>query len=78
MRQAQCPYCGHLCEAEWVDIGAGFEQVTPFDCGHCSASQINPYHYPPKEWIGDEKKTGWYPPPMGEVLSPSPEGRDEK
>jgi hypothetical protein len=64
-----CPYCG--CGdtwAEFVDVGVGHQQVTPYICENCGAYQTSP-------WMEDEdreklspieRKTGWYmgPPHM--------------
>ena len=40
-----CPYCGTLCMADLCDIGVGFQQVGPYWCGNCKASQISPSQY---------------------------------
>lgn len=63
--QTPCPYCGEVCEADFVDIGVGFQQCGPFHCESCGASQIGPEG---KEGCTDEeKKTGWY---KGDMVSP--------
>lgn len=31
----RCPQCGGECEAEFVDIGVGMQQVTPYGCVDC-------------------------------------------
>jgi hypothetical protein len=41
-----CPYCGEECEAEFVDIGVGMQQVTPYECHKCHAYQAGPYDKP--------------------------------
>lgn len=37
-----CPWCGGETDAEFVDIGVGFQQVTPFVCVDCQAAQWYP------------------------------------
>ena len=54
-----CPYCGGSIDAEYVDIGVGFEQVTPFQCLACFAVQFNPYHDNSKA-TDEEKSMHWY------------------
>lgn len=59
--QAKCPYCGaEDCEADWCDIGVGFQQVGPFLCFNCGASQIGPFDENPV--TAEEKRTGWFKP----------------
>lgn len=55
----KCPYCDGECEADYVDIGVGMQQVTPFGCYDCGAVQVNPYH---KDLVldEDEKLTGFH------------------
>lgn len=31
----QCPICGGAMYAEFVNIGVGYQQVTPRECGSC-------------------------------------------
>lgn len=39
-----CPFClGARVYCEFVDIGVGYQQVTPYDCGDCGAQQMSPY-----------------------------------
>lgn len=39
-----CPYCASTAiSAEFVDIGVGFERVTPYFCTDCGAHEFNPY-----------------------------------
>ena len=54
-----CPYCGGETDAEYVDIGVGEEQVTPFMCGSCLAMQLNPYHDNAKA-TDEERRVGWW------------------
>jgi len=56
----KCPYCGASCDAPFVDIGLGFQQVGPYNC-ECGAVQIGPYDKP-SDLSDDEKRTGWYAP----------------
>lgn len=55
----ECPYCGTLCDAEFVDVGVGMEQVTPYMCEGCHAVQIGPYDEP-RPLNDREVETGWY------------------
>ena len=56
-----CPYCGFLCDADFVDIGVGWQQCGPYHCENCGASQISGYDEP-RELTEEEKETGWYKP----------------
>lgn len=39
-----CPDCGGTdLEAEFVDIGVGEQQVTPYHCNTCGWQERNPY-----------------------------------
>lgn len=38
-----CPYCGTPCEAEFVNVGVGMQQVRPYHCDFCGATEIRPY-----------------------------------
>lgn len=59
-----CPYCGSLCECDWVDVGVGVVQAGPYHCTNCGASQIGIYDemYGRNDFTELEKKTGWYEP----------------
>ena len=57
----KCPYCSEPCEADFVDIGVGFQQCGPYHCLNCGASEIGP-HDAPRELTEDEKKHRWYAP----------------
>lgn len=56
-----CPYCGTVCRADFVDVGIGFTQCGPYHCDSCGASEIGPYDKD-RPLSEDEKKTGWYAP----------------
>jgi hypothetical protein len=58
----QCPWCGSPdLDAEFVDIGVGQEQVTPYRCTSCDANEMNPYH--DNSIATDEERTrGWWAP----------------
>ncbi len=56
-----CPYCGIPCDADFVDIGVGFQQCGPYHCTECGASEIGPYDEE-RELTEQEKKTHWYAP----------------
>jgi hypothetical protein len=54
-----CPYCGcEDCEAEFCDIGVGYQQIGPHHCINCGAFSIGAYDgiKPTKE----ESACGWY------------------
>lgn len=38
-----CPYCNEKCEAEFIDIGVGMQQCSPYVCPNCHAVQIGSY-----------------------------------
>lgn len=57
----RCPYCGHPCEADYVDVGVGMVQCGPFHCDNCLASEIGP-NDKPRELSDVEERTGWYAP----------------
>mgnify|MGYP000358366586 CR=1 FL=1 len=56
-----CPYCGTVCRADFVDIGVGFTQCGPYHCEVCRASEIGPYDKS-RQLSADEERTGWYGP----------------
>lgn len=56
-----CPYCGTVCRADFVDIGVGMQQCGPYHCDKCYASEIGPYDEE-RPLSEDEKRTGWYAP----------------
>lgn len=54
-----CPYCGAVCMADFVDVGVGYTQCGPYHCS-CGASEIGPYD---KNTLSpEEKRIGWYGP----------------
>ena len=57
----ECPYCGTICRADFVDVGVGLTQCGPYHCENCGASEIGP-HDEPRPLSEDEKKHGWYAP----------------
>lgn len=58
-----CRYCKTECRADWCDVGVpgAMQQVGPFHCEACGASQIGPYDKA-RPLSEDEKRTGWYAP----------------
>lgn len=54
-----CPYCcSRHVDAEFIDIGVGYEQVTPWHCVSCDAREF----YDTEEYDGatpEEQSTGW-------------------
>jgi len=58
--KAECPYCSSICEADFVDIGVGNVQCSPYYCLNCGASEIS--YLDTKKLTEIEKETGWYEP----------------
>lgn len=56
-----CPYCSTPCDADFVDIGVGYQQCGPYHCVACEASEIGPYDTD-RTLSEIEKSTGWYAP----------------
>lgn len=56
-----CPYCGTVCRADFVDIGVGMQQCGPYHCDNCFASEIGPYD-DERPLTAEERRTGWYAP----------------
>lgn len=49
-----CPYCNtDSLDAEFVDIGVGRQQVTPYECSVCGAYQTTE-----GEWFGGADEAG--------------------
>lgn len=40
--ESKCPACGGTLYCEYVDIGVGMQQVTPYECGDCGWQQPGP------------------------------------
>lgn len=57
----KCPYCGAICEADFVDIGVGYQQCGPYHCAKCGASEIGPYD-DARPLHKEEIAKGWYSP----------------
>lgn len=60
-----CPYCGAMCEADFVDVGVAMQQCGPYYCLDCNASEIGPEGT--DGCTDEEKRTGWY---KGGMISP--------
>jgi hypothetical protein len=61
-KRRTCPYCGYdQCQADWVDVGVGLVQCSPFYCDECGACEIGAYDQP-AELTEKEKKLHWYEP----------------
>ena len=57
----KCPYCGTRCHADFCDIGVGYQQVGPYHCDKCGASEAGPFEdY--KSRPDYDANTGWYRP----------------
>jgi len=55
-----CPFCDSTrVDAEYVDIGVGFQQVTPYTCLDCDSQQMNPYHDNSRA-TEEERRFGWW------------------
>lgn len=72
----QCPYCGRPCEADWCDVGVGMQQVGPYHCDDCGASEAGAYEDTESRHDYDPD-TGWYRPgsPPGSTANVDNEGR---
>lgn len=57
----KCPYCGSFCDADFVDIGVGYQQCGPYHCLSCGASEIGPYDAE-RKLSAKEERCGWYGP----------------
>lgn len=56
-----CRYCGEACRADFCDIGVGYQQVGPYHCLQCGASEAGPYDK--LDGRDDyDPSTGWYRP----------------
>lgn len=56
-----CPYCQAEMDADYVDIGVGFQQCGPFHCVNCGASEIGPEFDEVKATLdADELRTRFY------------------
>ena len=57
-----CPWCGSkriYCEE--VDIGVGFQQVTPYECADCTARQFYSAE-DAQDATPEERRHGWHAP----------------
>lgn len=64
-----CPYCNFdQCEADWVDVGIGLIQCSPFYCTECGACEIGCYDKL-HELTEQEKKHHWYEPDRAYLTS---------
>lgn len=53
-----CPYCFSMrTDAEFVDVGVGQVQCTPYSCVDCGAYQIGPNDTRPAD--EEEERSGW-------------------
>lgn len=57
-----CGWCGSDdTDAEFVDIGVGWQQVTAAECNHCSATQMSLDDlYSSRDIDPEDRKRGWY------------------
>jgi hypothetical protein len=58
----RCGWCGsENLSCEYVDIGVGRQQVTPYECISCGAVEVSPDHFTNPDEIDDEdRRRGWY------------------
>lgn len=59
----KCGWCGsENLTCEFVDIGVGQQQVTPYECISCGATEMSPDHFgnPDHEIDAEDKRRGWY------------------
>lgn len=56
-----CPWCGSFdIDAEFVDNGVGMQQVSPYLCGRCGASEFYPNDHESDKPTRAEKRRGWW------------------
>lgn len=70
-----CPYCQAECSADFCDIGVGYQQVGPYHCDACRASEAGAYENT-EERPDYDRNTGWYRPdsPPGEHANTDEDG----
>lgn len=56
----RCPFC--LCENVFVDIGVGWQQVTPYECAGCGSVEMSPYEAKDHA-TAEELKVRWWKAP---------------
>ncbi len=59
----KCGWCGsENLSCEYVDIGIGRQQVTPYECISCGAVEMSPDHFtnPDAEVDPEDRRRGWY------------------
>jgi hypothetical protein len=73
----KCGWCGSdNLSCEYVDIGVGRQQVTPYECISCGAVEMSPDHFsnPDHEIDDEDRRRGWYAGPdshaVAEFLAP--------
>jgi hypothetical protein len=65
-----CPICdSENIDAEFVDIGVGEQQCTPYVCGDCGSWQVGPYDEPQPNLV---IRFGWYVNPENPNLKETP------
>lgn len=57
--QMPCPYCGKMCNADFVDIGVAMQQCGPYHCEACGAVEIGPTTKPNRPLTDKEREAGW-------------------
>ena len=59
----ECPWChSKKVYAEFINVGIGLEQVTPYQCEECGSVQTSPWD-DTKRLDEEEKAFGWHKPP---------------
>lgn len=73
--QEPCPYCESPCDADWCDVGVGMQQVGPYYCHECGASEASAYGNPENRKDYD-LKTGWFLPgsPIDDLANKDADG----
>jgi hypothetical protein len=67
-----CPYCGFTeCEADFVDIGVGYQQCGPYYCPECGAVEMGAYDNPKQPLDPEEQKTRWYKGGQSQTCAPN-------
>lgn len=71
-----CPYCNGICDAEFVDIGVGYQQVTAYQCRECQALQMGHPKEDLSKATAEERKNGWWRGPPWMYEKPNPYAKE--
>ncbi|AYN97232.1 hypothetical protein EAW52_10705 [Pseudomonas sp. LTJR-52] len=62
MNGPKCRWCGSQTEAEYVDVGIGYQQVTGGQCWDCGALELGPHLVKQSRCSEVEMATLWHGP----------------